>query len=257
MAVEWRDEAIVLSARPHGETSLLVAVLSAAHGWCPGLVRGGLGKAARGLWQPGNRVQVTWKARLPEHLGTLSGEMVDAVAARVMGDAGRLAVLSAVCAVTQAALPEREPMSAAYADTVALLGWLSGPEAPADATALGVAYVLWERGVLTDLGFGLDLSACAATGTRDDLTYVSPKSGRAVSTAAGAPWRDRLLPLPGFLRAASDPGDASREDVRDGLRLTGFFLERHVFNARHAAPPAARDRLVARMERAATRSDDG
>ncbi|MBB4286700.1 DNA repair protein RecO [Roseospira goensis] len=242
MAVEWRDEAIVLSARPHGETSLVAAVLTATHGRQRGLVRGGTGKAARGLWQPGNRVRATWRARLPNHLGTSTAEMMDAVAARVMADPGRLAVLAAACAVADATLPEREAVPQVYADTVALLAGLAeGAPTPCEA-----AYVLWELGLLADLGYGLDLSACAATGTNDDLVYVSPKSGRAVSASAGEPYRDRLLPLPAFLRTGA-PADMTPAGVADGLRLAGFFLARHVFDPRGQPLPAARVRLAARM----------
>jgi len=253
MAVEWRDEALVLSGRPHGETSLIAAVLTREHGLHMGLVRGGVSKAARGLWQPGNRLHVTWKARMAEHLGTLSGEMADAMAARVMGEADRLAILTAACAVAGCVLPERDPLAAVYDDTAALFALLADPDAPCRTETLAAAYVLWELGLLTDLGFGLDLSVCAATGTKDDLVYVSPKSGRAVSASAGAPWRDRLLPLPAFLRDGSDPHTVTVAGVVDGLRLTGFFLDRHLFGARNATPPPARIRLAERMSR---RADD-
>ncbi|WP_299441156.1 DNA repair protein RecO [uncultured Rhodospira sp.] len=243
MAVEWRDDAIVLSARPHGETSVLASVLTRAHGRHPGLVRGGIGRAARGLWQPGNRLSVTWKARLADHLGTLTGEMTDALAARIMDDAGRLALLTALCAVADAAAPEREPLPRLFDDTAALLSLLAGVEAP-DSLPAEAAYVVWELRLLADLGFGLDLSRCAATGTNDNLVYVSPKSGRAVSASAGEPYRDRLLPLPPFL-LGHPPGPA--HEMSDGLRLTGFFLERHVFHPRNQPLPAARERLVGRV----------
>ncbi|MQX36753.1 DNA repair protein RecO [Roseospira navarrensis] len=248
MAVEWRDEAIVLAGRPHGETSLLVSVLSRTHGRHMGLVRGGVGKAARGLWQPGNRLHVTWKARLADHLGTLSGEMADALAARVLGHGDRLAVLAAICAVAEAALPEREAFADLFEDTAALLALTADPEAPALAD-LTAAYVRWEMGVLADLGFGLDLTACAATGATEGLVYVSPRTGRAVSAAPGAPWHDRLLPLPAFLVAGEASPGVSAEVARAGLRLTGHFLDRHVFVAtRSAGAPPARARLTARLE---------
>jgi len=251
MAVEWRDEALVLSGRPHGETSLIAAVLTREHGLHMGLVRGGVSKAARGLWQPGNRLHVTWKARMADHLGTLSGEMADAMAARVMGEADRLAILTAACAVAGCVLSERDPLAAVYDDTAALFALLANPDeppqAPTPGAALGAAYVMWELGLLTDLGFGLDLSVCAATGAKDGLVYVSPKSGRAVSASAGEPWRDRLLPLPAFLQDGSDPHTVTVAGVADGLRLTGFFLNRHLFGARNTAPPPARSRLAERM----------
>lgn len=247
MAVAWSEEALVLSARPHGETSLLVSVLTPGRGRHMGLVRGGTGKAARGLWQPGNRVHATWSARLAEHLGTVRGEMVDAVAARTMGDRTRLAMLAAACAVADAALPEREPMPRLYEDMAALLALLGGVSVPG-ALPSDAAYVVWELRLLADLGFGLDLTACAATGSTADLIYVSPKSGRAVSAAAGAPWHDRLLALPPFLRPQGRDGAATvdLEQIRDGLRLTGFFLQRHVFHPRNQPLPAARERLARR-----------
>jgi DNA repair protein RecO (recombination protein O) len=245
MAVEWRDDAIVLSARPHGETSVLASVLTRDHGRHPGLVRGGVGRAARGLWQPGNRLSVTWKARLADHLGTLTGEMADALAARIMDDPGRLALLTALCAVADAAAPERETMPRLFEDTAALLALLGGVEAP-DSVSPGAAYVVWEVRLLADLGFGLDLSRCAATGTNDDLVFVSPKSGRAVSASAGEPYRDRLLPLPPFLLGQ---GGGTAPEIADGLRLTGAFLERHVFHPRNRPLPAARERMVERVGR--------
>jgi DNA repair protein RecO (recombination protein O) len=246
MAVEWRDDAIVLSTRPHGETSALASVLTRDHGRHPGLVRGGVGRAARGLWQPGNRLSVTWKARLADHLGTLTGEMTEALAARIMDDPDRLALLAAVCAVADAAAPEREPMPRLFEDTAALLALLAGVEAP-DSVSPGAAYVVWEARLLADLGFGLDLSRCAATGANDDLVYVSPKSGRAVSASAGEPYKDRLLPLPPFLMGQ---GAGTAAQIADGLRLTGFFLERHVFHPRNRPLPAARERMVERAGRA-------
>ena len=249
MAVDWQEEALVLSARPHGENGLLAAGFTRARGRHLGLVRGGAGRAGRGLWQPGNRVMVTWRARLSEHLGTLSGELTDSLAARVMTDAGRLALLTSACALADASLPEREPLPGLYDDTRALLALIAGIEAPG-ALAAPAAMVAWETRLLADLGFGLDLSVCAATGVNVDLIYVSPKSGRAVSASAGEPYRARLLPLPAFLRpGGADAAEPDTNAVADGLRMTGFFLERHLFEPRRMALPAARRRLAARMDR--------
>jgi len=246
MAIDWRDEGFVLSARPHGESSLLVSVLTQAHGRHMGLVRGGTGKAARGLYQPGNLLSVTWKARLAEHLGNLTGEMSEAIAARVLGAPDRLAVLAAACAVADGALPEREPVPGVVADFSALLALLVDE---ARAAEVGPALVVWELALLADLGFGLDLSRCAATGRNDSLVYVSPKSGRAVSASAGEPYRDRLLSLPPFLLGErAGLSSVPPDQVRDGLRLTGFFLDRHVFAPRNQGLPAARVRMAKRVE---------
>ncbi len=238
--MEWSDAGIVLSARKHGETSAIVALLTRAHGVHAGLVRGGAGKRARGILQPGNRVQARWRARLSEHLGTFTCELTGAFAAALLDDPPRLAGLSAACAVVEAALPERQPHAAVFDGLVALLGALGTDAWPS-------AYVKWELGLLGELGFGLDLSRCAATGQSDHLAYVSPKSGRAVSLAAGEPYKARLLPLPAFLVAAGKTGDAGQ--VADGLKLTGYFLERHVFGQRDRPLPAARLRLAERLGR--------
>ncbi len=240
--MEWTDQGIILSARKHGETSAIVTLLTRAHGRHAGLVRGGTGKGSRGILQPGNTVEARWRARLAEHLGTLTCEMAHAFAAAVLDDADRLAALSAACAVAEAALPEREPFPAVFDGLLALLGAIEGDVWP-------VAYVRWELGLLAQLGFGLDLSECAATGRNDQLAYVSPKSGRAVSMAAGEPYRGKLLTLPAFL--AGGGNGATPGALLDGLRLTGHFLERHVFAAMNVTMPAARRRLEDRLRLAA------
>jgi DNA repair protein RecO (recombination protein O) len=234
--MRWSDEAIVLAARRHGETALLVHCLTRTHGRHAGLVRGGQRPKGRAAFGIGNRLLVTWSARLSEHLGTLSGELVHGPAAALIDAPVRLAGLAATSALAQAALPEREPHPRLYAQLQALHealelndGWM--PD-----------YVRWELDLLAELGFGLDLGACAATGTTENLIYVSPNSGRAVSAAAGAPYRDRLLRLPPFLKgdgARPEPGD-----VMDGLELTGFFLDRRVFAPHGRALPPARTRFV-------------
>ncbi len=241
--MEWTDEGIILSARKHGETSAIVTLLTRAYGRHAGLVRGGAGKGARGVLQPGNRVEARWRARLAEHLGTLTCEMNHAFAAAVLDDADRLAALSAACAVAEAALPEREPFPPVYDGLLALLGAIENDVWP-------VAYIRWELGLLTQLGFGLDLSECAATGRNDQLAYVSPKSGRAVSMAAGEPYKGKLLALPAFL--AGGGNGATPGALLDGLRLTGHFLEHHVFAAMNVTMPAARRRLEERLRHAAS-----
>ncbi|MFQ5773309.1 MAG: DNA repair protein RecO [Kiloniellaceae bacterium] len=235
--MHWNDEGIVLSARPHGESAVVVHLLTRGQGRHAGLVRGGQGRRARGIYQPGNLVAATWSGRLAEHLGTFSCELLESYAARVLDDPERLAALSAAAAVSEAALPEREPHGACFEGFRALLEALSGEH-------WAEVYVRWELSLLAELGFGLDLAACAAGGDNDQLAYVSPRSGRAVSLAAGEPYRDKLLPLPGFLAGR---GGGGPEEVGQGLALTGFFLERHVFAPHHKSLPAARRRLAERF----------
>ena len=236
--MNWSDEGIVLSARKHGEHALVVQLLTHRHGRHAGLVRGGTGRRARGIYQPGNGVKAEWRARLAEHLGSYTCELVAAPTAALLDDPLRLSALAAACAVAESALPEREAHSQLY---IRLLDFL---------VALGdddwmAAYVEWELLLLADLGYGLDLSACAATGRQDDLIYVSPKSGRAVSREAGEPYRERLLPLPGFLAGGGEAPEAA--DIAAGLALTGHFLESQVYALLDRPNPAARTRFVDRV----------
>jgi len=236
--MDWSDEAIVLAARPHGEGSAIVQLLTRARGRHAGLVRGGASKRGRASVEPGNMVEATWRARLTEHLGSLTLEVVRPTAADLLDDPRRLAALAGACAVAEAALPEREPHPAAFEGTAALLAALAADD-PGDVWP--AAYVRWEVGLLGELGFGLDLTRCAATGANDQLAYVSPRTGRAVSLSAGEPYKDRLLPLPPFLIGA---GAADPAAVAAGLRLTGHFLVHHVFAALHRPAPPARERLA-------------
>jgi DNA repair protein RecO (recombination protein O) len=224
--MNWTDEAIVLSARPHGETSLLVQLLTRGQGRHAGLVRGGRSLKTRATFEPGARVEAHWQARLAEHLGHLRCELLHSPAVALIDDALRLACLSAIVAVAEAALPEREPAPVIYSATAELLDRL---ERGQDWRG---GYVEWELLLLAELGFGLDLERCAATGATEDLTHVSPKTGRAVSAGAAAPYLDRLLVLPA-------PGD-----LVGWLALTGHFLGRHVWAERGA--PAARTRFIDR-----------
>jgi len=235
--MEWTDEAIVLSARPHGEAAVVATLLARAQGRHAGLVPGGRSPRRRAALEAGTLVEARWRARLADQLGTLTLEPVRQTAAAFLDDPARLAALSAVCAVAEAALPERAPHPAVYAGTRAMLDAL-----PSDAWA--PAYVRWELGLAAELGFGLDLSACAATGAVDDLAYVSPRTGRAVSRGAGAPYADRLLRLPGFLAGT---GEADAAALLDGLALGAWALERQG----GVALPAARRRLVDRFQAAA------
>lgn len=250
--MEWTDDAIVLTARRHGESAAIVTLLTREHGRHAGLVPGGAGKRARGLYEAGNLVLATWRARLPEHLGHFVCELSSANAARLLDEPLRLAALAAAVAVAESALPERAPHPRAYAGLLGLVAALTDPGRKTEDWA--AAYAHWELDLLAELGFGLDLSECAATGTNDRLTYVSPKSGRAVSAAAGEPYRDRLLALPSFLLGPGEvparPADLG--EVLAALTLTGHFLARDVFAhgpRPNVGEPAARERLIDRLKR--------
>ncbi len=245
--MDWTDEAIVLSARKHGEGSAIAQLLTRDHGRHAGLVRGGASKRHRGVLEPGNQIRCVWRARLEDHLGAYTVELTRARAAVLLDERLRLAALSSACALVQALLPERAPHRRVYEDMIAFFDALLG------VAFWESAYVRWEMALLRELGFGLDLSACAATGATESLVWVSPKSGRAVSAEAGAPYADRLLPLPGFLRGK---GPAGAGDVLAGLKLTGHFLSNHGAAAHQGALPAARERLVDGLTRSATTSCD-
>ncbi|MCY3827812.1 MAG: DNA repair protein RecO [Rhodospirillaceae bacterium] len=243
--MEWTDDAVVLAARPHGEGGLVVQLLTAEHGRHAGLVHGGASKRQRPVYQPGNGVRATWRGRLAEHLGTVRAELVTGRAGHWIADPLRLAGIAAACAVAEAALPERAPAPAVYRGLLALLDALERDD-------WGEAYVAWEIALLGELGFGLDLERCAATGRNDRLAWVSPKSGRAVSLSAGAPYAEKLLRLPDFLNGGMDAGTgaASRSDIADGLKMSGHFLEQHVFAPHDRALPPARQRFAERVARA-------
>lgn len=234
----WQDEAIVLSARPHGEGHAVAAVFARAHGHWRGHVRGGASARGRGVWQPGTVLAATWSARLPDQLGHLAGEPI-ATAAAALEDPWALALLAAACAVAEAALPEHAPHPRAYAGLAALLARLG------EGVAAAPDYVRWELALLAELGYGLDLASCAVTGRRVGLAFVSPRTGRAVTAEGAGAWAPRLLPLPEFLVGE---GPAGPGEVAAGLRLTGHFLARDVFGAAHRPLPAARARLAERAE---------
>jgi DNA repair protein RecO (recombination protein O) len=237
----WTDEGVVVAVRRHGESAAIVSVFTRDHGRYLGLARGGFGRRARPIYQQGNLVQVTWRARLAEQLGALNAELKAPLAASLLADPGRLAGLAAACALLELTLPERDPHPRLFA---ALGLWLE--QLLADRRWLE-GYVRFELDLLAELGFGLDLSRCAVTGASEDLIYVSPSSGRAVSRSGAGAYADRVLPLPPFLlgQGAADPAQ-----LIAGLRLTGTFLRRHLFDASDRALPEARDRLLARLARA-------
>jgi len=238
--MDWRDTGFVLAARRHGETALIVELLTAAHGRHAGLVRGGQSPKRRALLQPGNRVAASWRGRLAEHLGTFEVELLRPHAAGLIDDPDRLAALSSAAALIALALPEREPHGDVYQGFSELI------EALDSAPTWPQHYVVWECVLLAALGFGLDLTCCAATGTNDDLAYVSPKTGRAVSRSAGEPYQDKLLPLPAFLwrDAAAEP-----LDIAAGLTVTGFFLHHHVLAPQGRTLPETRARFIDRVYR--------
>lgn len=236
--MEWEGPAVVLAARPQSEGNAVVTVLTEAQGSHRGLARGGNSRSQASLWLPGNLVQARWVARLQEQLGSLTAELVHPGAALAMDDPLTLAILSAACAVAEGALPEREPHPRVFAGLVQLIAGLSRGE---DALT---EFVRWEASLLADLGYGMDLSACAVTGEVAGLAWVSPRTGRAVSDDAAGEWRARLLRLPGFLAGANSAGP---EDWRDGLKLTGHFLERDAFGHHHRPVPPARHMLYDRV----------
>jgi DNA repair protein RecO (recombination protein O) len=234
--MEWIDEGIVLGVRRHGESSAIVELLTRGHGRHLGLVRGGAGSRMRPLLQPGNSLRAVWRARLDEHLGTFVVEATRLRAATV------LASSHAVYGVTHLAslarlLPERDPHEDIYEMLDRTLDDFD------DAGEAAVQLVRFELAMLAELGFGLDLQSCAATGATSELVYVSPKSGGAVSREAGAAWQDRLLRLPPFLRA-ENAGGWTDQDLSDGFRLTGLFLLRHVLEPRGQTHSDARDGFI-------------
>ena len=236
--MEWTDEGIVLGVRRHGKSSAIVELLTRSHGRHLGLVRGGAGSRMRPLLQPGNGVRAVWRARLDEHLGYYAVEGIRLRAATV------LASSHAVYGVTHLAslvrlLPERDPHQDIYDMLDRTLDDLD------DVGDAAVHLVKFELAMLAELGFGLDLETCAATGETSDLIYVSPKSGSALSRQAGEPWRDRLLRLPPFLRdAGGGPNRWSDQDLQDGFRLTGLFLLRHVLEPRGQRHSDAREGFI-------------
>jgi len=232
--MEWQEPAIVLETAPYGEGDALVTVLTAGQGAWRGLVKGGNARTKTALWQPGNIISARWAARLPEQLGSFTGEMVHPAAALAMDDRLHLAILNAACALAAGALPEREPHREAFAGLARLLAGINIAGTPLPSL------VLWELDLLRDLGFGLDFSTSAITGDNDRLAFVSPRTGRAVSFSAAGDWANRLLPLPPFLL---DGGEPTGTECLDGLKLTGHFLARDVFGARHQPLPPARARL--------------
>ena len=239
--MDWSDEGIFLTAKPLGEANAVAELFTLAHGRHLGLVRGGRSRRVRPLLQPGNLLRATWRARLSEHLGGFNVELIEAHAGRVLDDATALAALGSLTGLARL-LPERDPHPALYAGALRVL------RAFDDASVWPTLLVRWELQLLGELGFGLDLSECAATGVDADLVYVSPRSGRAVSRDAGQPYCNRLLKLPAFL--LDDGAPAGEGDILAGFALTGHFLERDVLEPHGLAMPQARERLISLLARA-------
>ncbi|MBU2357438.1 MAG: DNA repair protein RecO [Alphaproteobacteria bacterium] len=240
--ISWQDEGAVLRVRPHGETSAIIEVFTPGHGRHAGVVRGGVSRRIAPMLQPGAQVALTWKARLDEHLGAFTVEPLRSRSAQAMGDRLALAGLNAVCALLAVVLPEREAHLPLYDRTVQLLDLLG------QGDVWPLAYLQWEQALLEAMGFGLDLSACAVRGVNEDLAFVSPRSGRAVSRQAAGDWADRLLPLPPVL---AGKGDASAAEIVLALGTTGYFIERRLLRSLGGAEmPAARARLLDAIGRA-------
>ena len=233
---EWAEEALILSARPHGESGAIVTVLTADQGRHAGMVPGGAGSRLRGTLQPGNRVGAEWRARLPEQLGQLKVELIHSVSAMILDDPLRLAGVASACALMDGALPERDAQPGLYPATVALLDLIRMDDS---GNRWVEGYIRWELGLLRAVGFSLDLESCAVTGVGDRLAHVSPKTGRAVAEGAAGDFAGRMLALPRFLGGVS----CNMHDFEAGLTLTGHFLERRVFAAYHSDIPPQRRRL--------------
>jgi DNA repair protein RecO (recombination protein O) len=240
--MQWSDDGIVLGCRKHGESGVILELMTREYGRHLGLVHGGRSRRLQPVLQPGNTVHAVWRARLDEHLGTYAVEGGDMRSARLIASPLALYGVAAMAALLRL-LPERDSHPALFESATVLLEHLDEP-----AVAPGL-FIRFELAVLAELGFGLDLARCAATGVESDLIYVSPKSGRAVSAAAGEPYKGKLLPLPRFLRRAPRPDavtpDApSRDDIKAGFALTGYFLNLHVFEPSGTPPPEERARFV-------------
>ncbi len=239
--MEWRDQGILLSARKHGETSSIIEMFTPSQGRHLGVVRGGTSRKIAPILQPGAQLDVVWRARLADHIGSFSVEPVRSRAAAAMGDRLALAGLNTVTALLSFCLPEREAYAGLFQRTQVLLDLLDQRD------VWPLAYLQWEMYLLEEMGFGLDLTVCAVTGSDEGLCYVSPKSGRAVSQQGAGEWSDRLLPLPAVLQGK---GAGSDDEIAQGFITTGYFLDRHLAQELGGKPlPDARARFVAAFSR--------
>ncbi len=233
--MEWRDQGIVLAVRRHGEHAAIVEVFTPTRGRHAGVVRGGASRKMTPILQPGSQIDVSWRARLEDHLGSFTVEPVRSRAA-ALSDRMALAGLNAVCALLSFALPERAAYPDLYHRTETLLDLLGNGD------LWPLAYLRWEVALLDEMGFGMDLSACAVTGVNEPLDFVSPRTGRAVSAIGAGDWANRLLPLPDVLKGR---GDAPDHEVAQAFRTTGHFLNAHLAAELGSKPlPDARQRYV-------------
>lgn len=240
----WQDQGIVLSVRGHGENGAVVTLLCELNGKHAGYVHGAHSSKKRGMLEPGTLVSADWQARTSDSLGTFTLEESRGLPPMILQDGLKLGALLSACALCDAALPEREGHPGLFYGMQALIETLS------DSAVWGAAYVLWEIVLLKELGFGLELTRCAGGGDAQSLAYVSPKSGRAVSYEAGAPYREKLLELPSFLKPNGGPID--EEAVITGLKMTGYFLEHWVFTHHTKGVPEPRLRFQSRIEKTIT-----
>ena len=242
--MEWSDEALVLGVQKYGENDTILDVLTLEHGRCRGYVKGGYGRRLRGVLQSGNGVLVTWRARLSTNLGSFTVESAKARAVHIYSDAIRLAAMNSVSALLIRLLPEREEVETIYYACQALLDLLC--DEGASDLHCAMATIKFEAGLLQTLGFGMDLDSCAASGTTENLSFVSPKTGRAVCAVEAEPYVDKLLPLPAFLLPSFSPAisEVNRQDIIDGFNLTGYFLRRHLLHPLNVDLSDERERLV-------------
>jgi DNA repair protein RecO (recombination protein O) len=243
---QWRDQGIVLTARAHGEAGAVVSLLTESRGRCAGYVRGGQSSRLRGVIEPGNMVNAAWSSRVADGLGAYVLEQERHMAALLMHDPLRLGALLAACALCDATLPERQPHPGLFYGLQALIETMS-------EDIWGAAYVMWELALLRELGYGIELTRCGGGGDPATLEWVSPKSGHAISAAAGLPYKERLLPLPAFLKPQK--GEASDEEILKGLRLTGYFLEHRVFAHHNRGVPDERLRFGERFAKTVEQID--
>ena len=242
--MQWSDEGLILSVRPHGETAAIVELLTSRHGRFAGLVHGGRSRRLRPVLQIGNHVDATWTARLAEQLGHLTLELRRGYAAESMSDPKALAGLMCLTAMARL-LPERDPHPSLYEVAMFVLSFIDDP------SVWPALYARWELSLLDELGFGLELDECAASGSRNDLIYVSPRTGRAVSAQAGAPYKDRLFDLPAFLSSSRTGGAVTADMLRSAYRLTGHFLAVRVLGPADQELPEVRARMIDLVTRSA------
>ncbi|WP_421950595.1 DNA repair protein RecO [Pelagibacterium sp.] len=232
--MEWSSEGLIIGVRRHGESAVILEAMVPGHGRCLGLVRGGRSPKQAAFLQAGNSAQLTWRARLEDHLGTFNAEATHLRAAEILTDRQKLYLVQ-LLADHLRLLPERDPHDELLRGVIALI---DGDWGQLD---LAAELARFEMYLLEELGFGLDLETCAVTGVHENLTHVSPKTGRAVCAEAAAPYADRLFALPAFL---SGDGQPRPEDIKAAFALTGYFLDRHVWSARQIEQPSTREWLV-------------